>query len=89
MGDFQVSSPGEQRSGQRSRGRRTDLPNVRLLLWVGGGGGPGPEQVHTDSLFSAGEKCGEWRTRGRPAGDSGLKSGPVPFPGLEKPGEES
>lgn len=34
MGDFQVSSPGEQRSGQRSRGRRTDLPNVRLLLWV-------------------------------------------------------
>ena len=58
MGGFQVSSPAEQRSGQRSRGRRTDLPNVRLLLRVGGGR-PGPEQLHTDALFSAGEKCGE------------------------------
>lgn len=66
---------------------------MRLLLRVAVGGrgvgGPGPEQLHTDALFSAGEKCGERRTGGRPAGDSGLKSGPGPFPGLEKPGEEN
>lgn len=41
---------------------------MRLLLRVAvggrGGGGPGPEQLHTDALFSAGEKCGERRTGG-------------------------